>query len=214
MASARRSGVVFFCFLAVLFASACQKESVAPSPAQLLRGRWELDHSTNGMTGRLEPADHTRHQEIIFAANGQAQFLLNGAVTSTKPYTLTQAKSYLSGKTETFITFGPGTYADSISPYLANLSASAFTLVIDAADGPSATYVRRSPPGFFYQAGTSASGARRCGILLPFSFLLHISPPAAATTAAPHSSRKISGQCLVPAEDFAVDWSSKASTHL
>ena len=150
MGSALHSGVVFFCFLAVLFSPACQKESVAPSPAQLLHGRWELDYSTNGMTGRIEPADPTRHQEIIFGANRQVQFLLNGTVTSTKPYTLTQAKSYLSGKTETFITFGPGTYTNSISPYLANLSASTLTLVIDAADGPSATYVRRSPLGFFY----------------------------------------------------------------
>ena len=102
------------------------------------------------MTGRFEPADPTQLQEIIFAANGQAQFLLNGAVTSTKACTLTEAKSSLSGKMETFITFGPGTYANSISPYLANLSASTFSLVIDAADGPSATYVQRISSGLFY----------------------------------------------------------------
>ena len=150
MASALRSVVVSFCLLTVLFTSACQKESVAPKPAQFLLGRWKLDHSTNGITGRFEPADPTQLQEIIFATNGQAQFLLNGAMTSTKAYTLTESKSYLSGKTETFITFGPGTYANSTSPYLANLSASTFSLVIDAADGPSATYVRRSPSGLFY----------------------------------------------------------------
>ena len=150
MASALRSVVVSFCLLAVLFTSACQKGSVAPKPAQFLLGRWKLEYFTNDMTDRFEPADPTQLQEIIFAANGQAQFLLNGAVTSTKACTLTEANSSLSGKTETFITFDPGTYTNSTSPYLANLSASTFSLVIDAADGPSATYVRRSPSGLFY----------------------------------------------------------------
>ena len=137
--------------LAVANLGACQKKSVDPNEicisyppdttTQLL-GRWELTEVTNGMNGRTYPADPAQRHEIVFDASGQARMFLNGTVQSTAPFSLRQAPSYITRQPEMFIVYGA--VNGSTLQFIAALSSSTLTIAIDAADGGSQTYTRRS----------------------------------------------------------------------
>ena len=124
--------------------SACQKESLAPelAPDSLLVGRWELIQTSGGIAGRTVPADPTQKKEIMFEPNGQAQFFLNGAATTSAAFALTQALARTTNRTETFVTYGAP--ATTLPQYLAEVSATALVIRDDNPDGFSATY-RRVP---------------------------------------------------------------------
>ena len=85
--------------------SACQKETPSPelAPDSLLVGRWELIQTSGGIAGRTVPADPTQKKEIMFESNGQVQFLLNGAATTSATFTLTQALAHTTNRTEKFV---------------------------------------------------------------------------------------------------------------
>ena len=108
--------------------SACQKEPPAPklTTDSLLEGRWELIQTSGGIAGRTMPADPTQKKEIMFEPNGQVQFLLNGAATTSATFTLTQALANTTNRTETFVVYSAP--ATTLRQYLAEVSAT--TLVI------------------------------------------------------------------------------------
>ena len=128
---------------------ACQKQSVDPTEicvgyppdtATQLMGRWELTQTTSGMNGRTSPADPALRREIVFDAAGQSQTFLNGSLESTTPYTLRQATSRLTQKTETFIVYGAAT--SNALLYITALSPTTLSIAPDAYDGGSQTYTR------------------------------------------------------------------------
>lgn len=124
--------------------AACQKAQVEPdSQNSLIVGRWELTQTTGGIGGGTRPADPAQRREIEFAANGQAQVLLNGTPTTTAAYTLSQRVAYLTQRPETFLNFpAPATGS---SPFIAELSATTLALSQDGNDGITATYRREQP---------------------------------------------------------------------
>ena len=122
--------------------SACQKEPSAPelTTDSLLEGRWELIQTSGGIAGRTMPADPTQKKEIMFEPNGQVQFLLNGAATTSATFTLTQALAHTTNRTETFVAYGAP--ATTLRQYLAEVSATTLVIRDDNPDGFSATYWR------------------------------------------------------------------------
>jgi len=124
--------------------SACQKQIPAPdlTSGLQLEGRWELTHTSGGFTGRTFPADSTQKREIMFQPNGQALFFLNGAITTSATFTLTQAVAANTNRTETFVTYGAP--AATLPQFLAELSATTLVIADDHPDGFSATYRRVS----------------------------------------------------------------------
>lgn len=127
------------CYLVAGLAS-CSKADVSPEKemATLLVGRWKAVKYSGGITGGTFPADPARKQEIIFSSTGQALFLLNGTVTSTSSYALTQVISNLTGKTETFVTYGGASYGSRLE----QLTPTALGLADDFPDGFGITYQR------------------------------------------------------------------------
>ena len=121
--------------------SACQKKLPAPelTTASLLEGRWELIQTSGGIAGRTMPADPTQKKEIMFEPNGQVQFLLGAAATSTT-FTLTQALAHTTNRTQTFVAYGAP--ATTLRQYLAEVSATTLVISDDNPDGFSATYQR------------------------------------------------------------------------
>ena len=122
--------------------SACRKEPPAPelTTDSLLEGRWELVQTSGGIAGRTMPADPTQKKEIMFEPNGQVQFLLNGAATTSATFTLTQALAHNTNRTETFVAYGAP--ATTLRQYLAEVSATTLVISDDNPDGFSATYQR------------------------------------------------------------------------
>lgn len=128
---------------------ACQKAQVGPEvcisypredTSELLVGRWELTQTSGGLAGRVLPADPTRKQEIVFTVAGKAEFLLNGVVTNTTSYSLTQATAYITQRPQLFLS-----YATSPAPqqFIEQISTSTLVLADDMTDGIGYTYARR-----------------------------------------------------------------------
>lgn len=124
--------------------SACSKDAAAPTaaptPEQLLVGRWQLVSSTNGMTGGSSPADPAQRFELVFTSAGHCTALLNGAVVKTGPYSLTKRVSMLTKQPAIYLLTDPGTLQ---VPQTVRVDAAALVLSIDAYDGPSGTYQRQ-----------------------------------------------------------------------
>lgn len=132
--------------LALLTVSAlagCSKGAVSPGDAEekLLVGRWELTQTDGGLSGRVQPADPARKQEIIFGPDHRAAFLLNGAPTGTSTYSLFQANSYVNRRPQTFLSYGPKSGTEK--EFIERVSASQLVIVEDYADGLGYYYIRR-----------------------------------------------------------------------
>lgn len=132
---------VFF-LLAGTGMQGCQKDETNPETetGKLLIGRWELTQSSGGIAGRTIPADPALKQEVIFAANGQVQFLLNGAMKRSSPYSVVQERAYTSQRLESFVVYSSST---SIRDYIGSISSSTLVLNNDIFDGFTFEYVRR-----------------------------------------------------------------------
>jgi hypothetical protein len=116
---------------------------VAPEAAaqpDLLVGQWLLTQTDGGFSGKTIPADPAHPQEIIFTANHQVTFLLNGAVSNSTTYSLAQASSYLTRQPQTFLVYGARTGAEK--QFINDLSASRLVIKEDYADGRSYYYTR------------------------------------------------------------------------
>ena len=86
------------------------------------------------------PADPTRKQEIVFTDAGKAEFLLNGVVTNTTSYSLTQATAYTTQRPQLFLSY---TTAPALPQFIEQITASSLVLADDGADGMGYTYARR-----------------------------------------------------------------------
>ncbi|MGY3089574.1 hypothetical protein ACVWYF_002622 [Hymenobacter sp. UYAg731] len=129
---------------------ACQKNEPAPhnnttaeageTSQSLLVGRWELVANSGGFGGGPRPAGPGYKQEIVFLPTGQAQLLLNGAVTSTVHYALTTAP-VITGSNGTFITLTPA--ADFSGTAIYQLTRSELLLSQNSYDGVIFHFSRR-----------------------------------------------------------------------
>ncbi|WP_210517993.1 hypothetical protein [Hymenobacter terricola] len=133
-------GIFLFSFLAM---AACEKESTAPaaSTAAALVGRWELTHTTGGLTGHVLTADPNRKREIIFTADGQAELIVNGIITGISPYTLTQALSRTTRQSRPYLAYGPD--GPDTQQYIEQISPTSLILAQDFEDGISSYFIRR-----------------------------------------------------------------------
>lgn len=133
--------LLFAALLVVSSFTSCQKTAVEPesSTPDSIVGRWELVQTSGGIGGGTRPADPAQRSELAFDAHGQARVLLNGALTTTAAYTLSQRVSYLTRRTETFLEF-PASPAGSA--FIAELSTTTLALSQDGNDGITATYRR------------------------------------------------------------------------
>ena len=147
-----RAASLALAFLTAASLGACKKATVDPEmiscfpapqtdTAARLVGHWELTQTAGGLAGRTQPADPAQKQEIVFGADGKATFYLNGTITRTAAFTLTQAVAYVTGQPQTYVVYdfsssAPRQFIDSLTPT---------TLVIadDYADGLGYTYSRR-----------------------------------------------------------------------
>ena len=121
-----------------LGAVSCQKSTVVPTEKTVsLAGTWVLTQTSDGIAGRIQPGDSSRVKGLVLDGNGQAQFLLNGTVTATTPYTQSQAIAATTGKAETFLTFSA---IPTPRQYIAELSATTLLLADDNPDGLTTTY--------------------------------------------------------------------------
>lgn len=124
--------------------SACQKAPVEPAAPVTLVDRWELTQTVGGIGGGTQPADPQRLVEVIFSADGQAQFLLNGVPTDTATYSLVTAPAQTTGHPETFVAYGVPAPAPTPHQFIAELTAISLVLRDDNADGQT-LYYRREP---------------------------------------------------------------------
>ena len=76
----------------------------------------------------------------MFEPNGQAQFLLNGAATTSAMFILTQALAHTTNRTKMFVAHGAP--AATLRQYLAEVSATTLVIRDDNPGGFSATYQR------------------------------------------------------------------------
>lgn len=129
--------------LAASFAmTSCDQDAPTPeAPAEsLLVGRWEFIQTSGGIAGYTTPADPDRKQEIVFGANGNVEFYLNGGLTTTNSYFTFNATSRNTGQPEPFVQYGP----DAGSKLrVQQLDASELLLSQDYADGFTYHYIRR-----------------------------------------------------------------------
>ncbi|MBF9222053.1 hypothetical protein [Hymenobacter ruricola] len=121
----------------------CSKGSVSPQEAQadLLVGHWVLAQTDGGLSGRVMPADPAHRQEVVFAADKQVTFLLNGAVTGKTTYSLFQANSYVNRRPQTFVAYGARTGSEK--EFIERVTATQLVIVEDYADGRGYYYTRR-----------------------------------------------------------------------
>lgn len=133
----------FAIFLAAPFATAsCEQDAPSPeAPAEsILVGRWELIQTSGGIAGYTTPADPNRKHEIVFGANGNVDFYLNGGLTTTNSYSTFSATSRNTSKPATFVQYG----TDAGSKLRVQQSiASELLLSQDHADGFTYHYTRR-----------------------------------------------------------------------
>lgn len=140
-----RPFLVASALLGLTTVAACHKAQVGPTDTQASRlvGRWQLTQTSGGIAGQTQPADPQQLREIVFGADGQAQDLLNGTPIATSTYTLVQAVSATTQRTETFISFaGPCMNGRS---YISELSATTLALSDDNPDGLGVRYQRVMP---------------------------------------------------------------------
>lgn len=124
---------------ALVSLAACQKAPVEPAGPISLVGRWAFTQTTGGIAGITYQANSSQRREIDFAPNGQAQFLLNGAVLSTTSYMLIPVTQ----RPRTFVE-----YANGRRDFIKELTATRLVLddnFADFADGFVTTYARQAP---------------------------------------------------------------------
>ena len=147
-----RAASLALSFLTAASLGACTKATVEPEmiscfpstqadAAARLIGRWELTQTAGGLAGRTQPADPTQKQEIVFGTDGKATFYLNGTVTRTAAFTLTQAVAYVTGQPQTYVVYD---FSNSATrQFIESLTPTTLVIADDYADGLGYTYSRR-----------------------------------------------------------------------
>ena len=147
-----RAASLVLAFLTAASLGACKKATVDPEmiscfpappadAAARLIGRWELTQTAGGLAGRTQPADPAQKQEIAFGTDGKAIFYLNGTVTRTAAFTLTQAVAYVTRQPQTYVVYD---FSNSATKqFIESLTPTTLVIVDDYADGIGYSYSRR-----------------------------------------------------------------------
>lgn len=139
-----KSGILFLMLL-LLSLGGCDKSDVNPvGKNELIVGRWQLRQTSGGLAGGTYPANSAHPQEMVLAADGQAQFLIDGTATAVATYTITRGVSLLTQKPVDILLFsGTGSVPAPEKLVIESVSAEDLYLSDDSFDGFGYHYRRR-----------------------------------------------------------------------